>query len=316
MTKPFIVVADGFDNHLFKELQSISELEVYPESKISQDNLKKLLPKINGLIIRSATTVTKEIVDAAPNLKYVIRAGEGTDNIDKKYCQTKGVKVSNTPGANNNSAAEHAIALMLTVLRKTAYADASMKRGEWEKNAFTGNELWKKTIGVVGFGRIGQIVTKRLSGFEPKVLFYDPMVHESQVNYAKKVNTLDELFEQSDIITIHTPLVEATKNIINQKLLSKMKPSAILINAARGKIVDENALYETLKAKKIRGAGFDVFAEEPLTADSKLKTLENIVLTPHLGASTEEAQVRVGEMAVHQMKEFFLKKNLLNEVRN
>lgn len=315
MTKPFIVFSDGSDKSVFDEISKNPNLEVYNKPKMSQDELKTLLPKVNGLVIRSATKVNKELIDAAPNLKYVVRAGEGTDNIDKVYAKEKGIKVSNTPGANNNSAAEHAVALMLTVLRKTAQADASMKKGEWNKDAFTGNELTNKTVGIMGFGRIGQIVAKRISGFEPKVLFFDPLVHQSQVNWATKVNTLEELFSQSDIVTIHTPLIDATKGVVNGNLLSKMKSDAILINCARGKIVNENDLYETLKAKKIKGAGFDVFATEPLEADSKLKTLDNIVLTPHLGGSTEEAQFRVGEMAAHQIVEFFTNNNLLNEVK-
>lgn len=315
MTKPFIVFSDGCDKEIFENISRNPALEVHPKAKVSQDELKTLLPKVEGLVIRSATKVNKELIDAAPNLKYVVRAGEGTDNIDKAYCAQKGIKVSNTPGANNNSAAEHAVALMMTVLRKTAAADASMKRGEWNKDAFTGNELTNKTVGIMGFGRIGQIVAKRISGFEPKVLFFDPMVHGSQVTWAEKVNTLDELFSRSDIVTIHTPLIDATKGVVNANLLSKMKPTAILVNAARGKIVNENDLYEALQTKKIKGAGFDVFASEPLEADSKLKHLDNIVLTPHLGGSTEEAQFRVGEMAAHQVVEFFTNKNLLHEVK-
>jgi D-3-phosphoglycerate dehydrogenase len=315
MTKPFIVFSDGSDKEVFDKISQNAQLEVHPKPKVTQDELKGLLSKVSGLVIRSATKVNKELIDAAPNLKYVVRAGEGTDNIDKAYCKEKGIKVSNTPGANNNSAAEHAIALMLTVLRKTAAADASMKKGEWNKDAFTGNELSNKTIGVMGFGRIGQIVAKRLSGFEPEILFFDPLVHESQVKYATKVNTLEELFSRSDIISIHTPLIDATKGVVNAGLLGKMKPNAILVNAARGKIVNENDLFEALQTKKIRGAGFDVFANEPLEAESKLRQLDNIVLTPHLGGSTEEAQFRVGEMAAHQIVEFFVNNNLLNEVK-
>lgn len=167
----------------------------------------------------------------------------------------------------------------------------------------------------MGFGRIGQIVAKRISGFEPKILFFDPMVHASQVNYATKVNTLEELFSKSDVVTIHTPLLDATKGVVNYNLLSKMKTNAILINAARGKIVNEADLYEILKARQIKGAGLDVFASEPLEAESKLKELDNILLTPHLGGSTEEAQFRVGEMAANQIVEFFINKTLLNEVK-
>ena len=176
--------------------------------------------KINGLVIRSATTADQELINHLPNLKYIIRAGEGTDNIDKKYCADKGIKVSNTPGANANSAAEHAISLMMTVLRKTHQAHASMSSGKWEKNLFAGNELWKKTVGFVGFGRIGKIVAKRISGFEPKVLFYDPFIEtDLEPNYQKA--TLEEVFEQSDIITVHTPLNEHTKGIVDETLLGK-----------------------------------------------------------------------------------------------
>jgi D-3-phosphoglycerate dehydrogenase len=313
--KPFIVVSDGFDKKLFDYLKATHEFEVYPESKISQETLTELLPKINGLVIRSATTVTAELLEKAPNLKYVIRAGEGTDNIDKAACQEKDVKVSNTPGANNNSAAEHAIALMMTVLRKTAHAHKTMVDGRWDKALFTGNELSFKKVGIVGFGRIGQIVAKRLAGFDVDVLFADPFIETSDLPYAKKAHEIDDVFKECDIITLHTPLMEATKGMVGEKYLSHMKPSAILINASRGGIVDEDALYEVLKTGKIKGAGFDVFATEPLPTDSKLRSLENLVLTPHLGASTEEAQVRVGEMVVDQLKEFFINENLMNEVK-
>lgn len=313
--KPFVIVPDGFDKSLFEELKKCQELDVHPTSKVSQEELKALLPKANGLIIRSATTVNADLLALAPNLKIVIRAGEGTDNIDKTLCAQKGVKVANTPGANNNSAAEQAIALMMSCLRNTPFANKTMHEGKWEKNALTGLELWKKKVGVVGFGRIGQIVTKRISGFEPEVLFFDPMVEKSEFSFARKAKDLAEIFSTCDIITIHTPLMPATKGMITRELLSMMKKDAILVNAARGGIVDEDALYDILKEKKIRCAGFDVFATEPLPANSKLIELDNLIMSPHVGASTEEAQFRVGEMAVHQIKEFFLNNNLLNEVK-
>lgn len=313
--KPFIVVSDGFDKNQFAALCDVAEFEIYPERKISQDTLRELLPKINGLIIRSATTMNQELIDQAPNLKLIIRAGEGTDNIDKTYCAERGIKVANTPGANNNSAAEHAIALMMTVLRKTAWANKSMSEGKWEKALFAGNELANKKVGIVGFGRIGQIVAKRLAGFDPEVLFFDPFIEKSQLPYANKAKDLAEIFETCEIITLHTPLMDATKGMVNRSLLESMREDAILVNASRGGIVDEEALYDILKNKKIRAAGFDVFATEPLPADNSLKDLDNLVMTPHLGASTDEAQIRVGAMAVEQMKEFFINDNLLNEVR-
>ncbi len=313
--KPFIVVSDGLDKKLFEQLKSTQEFEIYPESKITQETLSGLLPKVNGLVIRSATTVTRDLLEKAPHLKYVIRAGEGTDNIDKVFCQSKGVKVSNTPGANNNSAAEHAIALMLTLLRKTAYAHKTMSAGGWDKSKYVGNELAFKKVGIIGFGRIGQIVAKRLAGFDVQVIFADPFIESSDLPYAKKAKEVIDVFKECDIITLHTPLMEATRGMIGQTLLSAMKPTSILVNASRGGIVDEDALFNILREEKIRGAAFDVFATEPLPKDSQLRTLENLVLTPHLGASTEEAQVRVGEMVVNQLEEFFINNNLLNEVK-
>ena len=313
--KPYILVSDGFDKNLFKKLTEMSEFEVFPEPKVAQDKLPELVKNAHALVIRSATTVTPQMLEGAPNLKLVIRAGEGTDNIDKAACANKGVKVANTPGANNNSAAEHAIALMFSALRYTPQACAKMKGGGWDKNLYTGLELSNKRIGIVGFGRIGQIVAKRLAGFEPEVIFYDPFLEHSEIPYAKKAVNLEEVFESCDIVTLHTPLMPATKGMVNAKLLSLMKSQSILVNASRGGIVDEDALYTTLKENKIRVAAFDVFASEPLPEDSKLRALDNLIMTPHLGASTEEAQVRVGELVLHQLREFFLNNNLLNEVK-
>lgn len=313
--KPLIVVADGFDPNLFSKLTQIEELNVVPKPKLTQEELQEYTSKMNGIIIRSQTKMTQELIDQCPELKYIIRAGEGTDNIDKAYCKKKGIKVSNTPGANNNSAAEHAIALMLTVLRKTAWAHTSMSQGLWEKSKYMGNELTNKTVGIVGFGRIGQLVAKRLKGFEPNVLFYDPFVNETSIPEAKKVNDLATLFKKSDIISIHLPLNKQTENLINADLLNQAQNHAILINASRGNIVNETDLYQSLKEGKIRGAGFDVFGVEPLEKESPLRNLDNIVFTPHLGGSTTEAQYRVGEMALYQIKEFFINKNLVNEVR-
>ncbi len=313
--KPFILVADGFDKKLFKELCAVDGLEVYPESKVDKDGLNNLLPKINGIIIRSATTITEDLLAKAPNLKYVIRAGEGTDNIDKAACRARGVKVSNTPGANNNSAAEHAFALIMTVLRQTAFANKSMCEGKWDKNSFMGMELWKKKVGIVGMGRIGQILAKRLSGFEVSISYFDPVTTNVDIPNTTKVINIEDLFKTCDIISIHVPLIESTKNLVDKKLLSHMKPNAILVNAARGGIINEEDLIDALKNNKIRGAGLDVFATEPLPDNSPLRSFPNLVLTPHLGATTLEAQERVGEMAVEQIKEFFLNNKLLNEVR-
>ena len=313
--KPFILVCDGMDKDVFKSLQNVSEFEVHPEPKNSQETISELLSKASALVIRSATTVTADTLEKAPNLKLVIRAGEGTDNIDKKACEAKGVKVENTPGANNNSAAEHAVALMMTTLRHTANANMTMKNGGWDKSKFTGLEMTNKKVGIVGFGRIGQIVAKRLQGFEPEVLFFDPFIETSELPYAKKAADLKEIFSTCDVISLHTPLMDKTKGMVNAELLGLMKEKAVLVNASRGGIVDEAALEKVLKEKKIYGAGFDVFATEPLEEDSPLRKLDNIVLTPHLGAGTEEAQLRVGQMSVSQLQEFFINNNVVNEVK-
>lgn len=312
--RPLLAVADGLDKSLFEELKNNSQWEVHPKSKLERAELLALIPQVHGLVVRSATQVNSELLEKATQLKYVVRAGEGVDNIDLKAAQARGVKVANTPGANNNSAAEHAVALMMALLRHVPHAHESMKRGEWEKNLFVGNELTFKTVGIVGFGRIGKLVAKRIAGFEPKVLFFDPFVKSSDLSYARYAE-LEEIFSQSDIISVHVPLMESTRNFIDRKLLGMMKPSAILINAARGGLVNEQDLFDILSAGKIRAAAFDVFKNEPLEKESRLRELKNFIMTPHLGASTQEAQFRVGEMVVHQLKEFFLNNNLLNEVK-
>ena len=311
---PFIVVADGMDQELFKILQKDPSFQVHPQSQVGPAQLKELLPKTKALVVRSATCPNREFIDLAPQLQYIIRAGEGTDNIDRPYCQKKGIKVSNTPGANNNSAAEHAVALIMSTLRHIPSADQSMKSGKWEKSRFVGLELSQKRVGIVGFGRIGQIVAKRLQGFEVEVLFFDPVVIRPPLDFCHQVEGLKDIFSQCDIITLHTPLIQATQNLITKDLLKLMAPQSILINASRGKIVNEDDLYTTLKNKKIRGAAFDVFATEPLPATSPLRALDNFIMTPHIGASTSEAQKRVGEMVVRQLREFFHHKIVLNEV--
>lgn len=313
--KPFIVVSDGMDKDVFSRLQSISDFDVFGERKISQDQLNELAPKVNGIVIRSATKITPEFLDKATNLKYVIRAGEGTDNIDKVECEKRGVKVSNTPGANNNSAAEHALALTLTAFRKISFAHNKMMNNGWDKSLYTGIELLNKKVGVVGFGRIGQLFAKRIQGFDPEILFFDPFCESSDIPNTKKAESLEEIFKTCDVISLHTPLLDSTRKMISKELIDMMPEHAVLVNASRGGIVDEDALLDALTNNRIRGAAFDVFENEPLAEDHPFRKLDNMVITPHLGASTEEAQINVGKMAVDQLQEFFLKDNLVNEVK-
>jgi D-3-phosphoglycerate dehydrogenase len=312
--KPFIVVSDGLDKELFEKLRQFDFLEVHPQSKLTRDELMALAPKINGLVVRSATQVDEGLLKQAMQLNYVVRAGEGIDNIQLKLCKEKNITVANTPGANSLSAAEMAISLMFTLLRHTSSADASMRKGEWEKTAFMGRELSGKTLGILGLGKIGQLVAKRLSGFELRTLFYDPKIECAPfaAPTLEKVQTLKEIFSQSDIITMHLPYMKETHHLINLDLMKSMKKSGILINASRGNIINETDLAIALKEKYFAGAALDVFSSEPLKADSPLRQVPNLLLTPHLGASTEEAQFRVGEMVLNQLKEFFKNKNPLN----
>ena len=313
--KPFVVVADGMHADIFSRFMKSEQLQVHPDSFLSSDQLEGLLSRIEGLIVRSKTRVTADFLQKASRLKYVVRAGEGTDNIDKISCREHAVVVANTPGANNNSAAEHAIALMMTLLRETARADAGMRKGGWGKSDFAGRELWQKRVGIVGLGRVGSILAHRLSGFEVKMGFYDPFFTGAPSVGLKRFEHIEELFSQSDIVTLHVPLSDGTRKLVGKKLLSQMPSDALLINASRGGVVDEEALIDHLQENRMAQAALDVYEREPLPTDSPLRDIPNLVLTPHLGASTCEAQYRVGAAAVHQLEAFFLHNQILNEVK-
>ena len=314
MDKPFIVVSDGMESDAFSSLKKEQAFDVYPKNQLNREQLEKLLPKISAMVIRSKTKITADLINKSPRLKYIVRAGEGTDNIDKEACKTKRICVANTPGANSQSAAEHAIALMMTLLKHTAKAHQSMMDGKWDKNLFTGLELTGKHIGIVGFGRVGKFVAEKLRGFKPKILFFDPYVQKSSLPDTRHSLSLEDIFMHSDIVTLHLPLNEKTRGIINAQLIKSMKTTGILVNTSRGEILNEDALCEALLNGNIRGAGLDVFSREPLQENSPLRKLENVILTPHLGASTIEAKQRVAAMVFHQLKEFFLNGNPINKV--
>jgi len=259
------------------------------------------MPEIEILVVRSATKVTADIIEAGTKLKIIGRAGTGLDNIDVKVAEAKGIKVINTPGANSISVAELTIGLMIACSRHIARGTIDLKNGKWTKKELEGHELYKRTVGIIGFGNIGREVAKRLLAFDMNVLAYDPIVKETDMNV--KLVDLDILISNSDYITIHVPLTPETKNLINKDTISKMKDGVIIINAARGGIVDESALYEALLSGKIYAAGLDVFEVEPPTDElrQKLLSLPNVVATPHVGASTFEAQERVGMLLVERL---------------
>jgi D-3-phosphoglycerate dehydrogenase len=300
-----ILVSDSLSDVGIEVLRR-SGLDVDLNTGRSEDELVELIKEYDALIVRSATKVTARILEAGRRLKIVGRAGVGVDNVDVGTASRHGVIVMNTPLGNITSAAEHAVAMLLSLARNIPAADASMKAGKWDKKSFTGVELAGKLLGVIGMGKVGQIVARAAKGIGMDVCALDPFLPERR---AKELGValvdLEMLLTRSDIITVHTPLTDETRGLIGAKAFSKMKPGVRLVNCARGGIVDEAALVKALETGKVAGAALDVFGKEPLPADSPLRKAPNLILTPHLGASTEEAQAKVSEDIAHQIVAFF-----------
>lgn len=272
------------------------ELDVDYRDGISREELLEIIDQYDALIVRSVTKVDEELIQRGRKLKIVGRAGNGVDNIDVDVCTRYGVIVANTPDSNTISAAEQTIALMLAAARKTAWANNYLKSGVWDRKPFRGIELYGKTVGIVGLGRIGSMVATRLKAFNMRVIAYDPYISDERFERfgAEKKETLEELMREADIITVHTPRNEETMHMIDEKMLSLAKDGVGIVNCARGGIIKEAAIIAGLESGKIAFAGLDVFEKEPLT-DSPLFKFNNVVVTPHLGADTYEAQKRVGE---------------------
>ena len=292
MSKPVVLIADKLAPSTVDALGDAVEVRW-----VDGPNTPELLaavPEADALLVRSATTVTREVLEAAPKLKIVGRAGVGLDNVDIDAATERGVMVVNAPTSNIHSACEHAIALLMATVRQIPAADATLREGEWKRSAFKGVEIFGKTIGIVGFGHIGQLFAQRLSAFETEIIAYDPYANPTRAaQLGVELVELDELVSRADIVTIHLPKTKETAGMFNAELLAKSKKGQIIINAARGGLVDEQALADAIKSGHIWGAGFDVFSTEPCT-DSPLFGLPEVVVTPHLGASTEEAQDRAG----------------------
>ncbi|MBN9252649.1 MAG: phosphoglycerate dehydrogenase, partial [Mesorhizobium sp.] len=269
------------------------DVDYLPEVGKDKEKLLEIISQYDGLAIRSATKVTEKLLGAATNLKVVGRAGIGVDNVDIPAASRRGIIVMNTPFGNSITTAEHAVALMFALARQLPEANASTQAGKWEKNRFMGVEITGKTLGVIGCGNIGSIVATRGVGLKMHVVAFDPFLSDSRAEElgVDKVE-LDELFARSDFITLHTPMTDKTRGIINAEAISKMKDGVRIINCARGGLIVEADLVAALKSGKVGGAGIDVFEVEPAT-ESPLFGLENVVCTPHLGASTEEAQENV-----------------------
>ena len=293
VAKPIVLIAEELSPATLEALGP--DFEVRNCNGADRSELLSALSKgVDAVLVRSATKMDAEAISAAKGLKVIARAGVGLDNVDIPAATAAGVMVVNAPTSNIVSAAELAIGLLLASARSISPAHAALRNGKWARSKYTGAELFEKTLGIVGFGRIGQLVAARMQAFGMNVVAYDPYLQPARAAQLNvRLVDLDELLKVSDFITIHLPKTKETANLIGTDALNKVKPSVRIINAARGGVLDEAALYEAIKAGKVAGAGIDVFATEPCT-DSPLFTLDNVVATPHLGASTDEAQERAG----------------------
>lgn len=304
---PFIEANPKF----LDEIRALGEVKIIlTDQGIDNEVLKKEVADVDVIVV-AVVKIDKEIIDAAPNLKYIMKFGSGYDNIDHLYAREKGIPVTNIPGQNTEAVADHAFGLMIAAARHITQKNQEMKAGHWEN--IMGYEIFNKRIGIIGFGNIGKAVAKRASGFNMEIIAYGnhqdyEIAEKLQVNFVK----FDELLSTSDVIVVSTNLNEKTRKMINKETIRIMKPTAILINISRGGLVDEDALTEALKNKQISAAGLDVFADEP--TKSELATLPNVIATPHIGAATYEAVDRMGEGAFENLKRFAAGEELDNLV--
>lgn len=288
-----ILLTDGLEQNGQDILRAAAQVD--NRAGISADDLLKVVGEYDALIVRGRTKVTAAVFEAAPRLKVVGRAGVGVDNIDLNAAKAHNVIVVNSPTATTIAVAELTLGLMLAVVREIPRADATMKAGQWIKKELEGRELWRKTLGVIGFGRIGTEVARRAKAFDMEILAYDPLLPAEAIRLrGGEPVSLDELLRRADMITLHVPLDENTRNLLNAEAFAKMKDGVYIICAARGGVIDEEALLQALNSGKVAGAGLDVFATEPPGATA-LVTHPKVVCTPHIGAQTVEAQTRAAE---------------------
>ena len=310
---PKVLISDSMDN-IAEKILSSNNIDVDVKTDFTVEELIAKIPLYDGLIVRSATKVTKKIIDNAKNLKIIGRAGAGVDNIDLISAKEKKILVMNTPGGNTNATAEHTLALLLSLSRKISKADTSTHKGEWAKKNLKGNEIKGKTIGIIGFGNVGRRFAEMCKALGLKVLIVSKSFNNVKDVYPDYDSCdLNAALEQADIISFHCKPNFDGSSVISSKELNLMKNNALIINTARGNLVSEVDLCEAIKENKIGGAAIDVFATEPAT-NNTLFGLENILLTPHIAASTSEAQVIVAEMVANQFVEYFLNNKVINEV--
>jgi D-3-phosphoglycerate dehydrogenase len=309
-----ILISDNLAQKGIDLLSSVPEFEVEFKPGLSPEDLKGAISDAEALIIRSGTKVTSELIAAAGRLRVIGRAGIGLDNVDIPAASKRGIVVMNTPDGNVITTAEHTIAMLMALSRNIHQATTSMKTGKWEKKRFLGQEVSHKTLGIIGIGRIGRIVAERALGLRMQVIAYDPHMEPETVQKLGVVPVgLDQLFKSSDYITVHTPLTRETKGLLNREAFAKMKEGVMIINCARGGIVNEQDLYEAITSGKVARAALDVFEQEP-PGDHPLLKLDQVICTPHLGAATGEAQENVAVSVAEQIKEFLLAGGIRNAV--
>jgi D-3-phosphoglycerate dehydrogenase len=310
-----VVVPDAVDKRAVQILEEHPEFTVVGPAKMSREEALSAVADAHAIIIRSGIQADAELINAAPNLKVIARAGVGVDNVDLATATARGVRVINTPDGNTISTAEHTFGLMLALARHIPQGHQSLKEGRWDRKLFTGVELRGKTLGVVGFGRIGRAVAKRAAAFEMTVIAYDLYPNQAAADeIGARFVTLDELLAESDFITLHTALDAGSENMINAGTIARMKQGVRLVNAARGGLIDDVALAEAIKSGHVAGAALDVFTVEPPPADNPLVGLDGVIHTPHLAASTSDAQINVGFDAVHFVIEALTTGNYVNVV--
>ena len=316
MIPPKVLIADAISQRGVDELARDGAIEAVVKTGLSEKELIDLIPGFSALVVRSQTKVTAGVLNAGTKLRVVGRAGVGVDNVDVETATRRGIIVLNAPGGNTVSTAEHAFSLLLSAARKIPQADANVRSKNWDKKNFEGVELYNKTLGVIGMGRIGSELSRRAIAFGMRVIAYDPYLSGTRARslQVELVDELDDLLTSADFISLHTPLTAETRHILDATRLQKTKRGVRIINCARGGLVDENALVKALQDGHVAAAALDVFETEPLPADSPLRGALNLVLTPHLGASTAEAQESVGIEIAHSIRAALLEGTIRNAV--
>ena len=310
---PKVLISDTMSN-ITQKIFEKNKISVDVKTGLTEEEIIKIIPEYDGMVVRSATKVTKNIIAAAKNLKVIGRAGAGVDNIDLTAAKEKNIIVMNTPGANSNATAEHALSLIMSLLRKIPFANETTHKGQWEKKNIKGAELSKKTLGIIGFGNVGIRLSNLVKGFDMNILVNSKSLESRKKDHAHVKNvSFDELISNSDVISFHCKAPKDGKPLITKEHYKKMKPTTYIVNAARGNIVEEKDLNEALNENLIAGAAIDVFSKEP-AKENILFNNPKVILTPHIAASTTEASIMVAEMVANQISNFLMKGIKVNTV--